>query len=65
MQLRVAGSRSTYAFSYAQGTQGFKPLGAADTYLLSTETAGDNTGVFLGLYATAAGAQAAPAALFD
>ncbi|MFD2719590.1 glycoside hydrolase family 43 protein [Hymenobacter monticola] len=65
VQLRVTGTRRTYAFSYAQGRQAFKPLGTADTYLLSTETAGGNTGVLLGLYATAAGAKSTPAALFD
>jgi xylan 1,4-beta-xylosidase len=65
VQLRVTGTPRTYAFSYAQGSQAFKPLGAADTYLISTETAGGNTGVYLGLYATAANSKAAPAALFD
>jgi xylan 1,4-beta-xylosidase len=65
VQLRVTGTRQSYSFSYAQGSQSFQPLGAADTYLLSSETAGGFTGVYLGLYATNGGKKPAPDARFD
>lgn len=53
IRLRVEGSARQYAFSYAMGNGGFKPVGKMDTRYLSTETAGGFTGVILGLYATA------------
>ncbi len=65
VQLRVVGTRLAYTFSYQQGSQGFKPLGTADIYFLSSETAGGFTGVYLGMYATNSGKKPAPDALFD
>ncbi|MBC6991992.1 glycoside hydrolase family 43 protein [Hymenobacter sp. BT491] len=65
VQLRVTGTRPAYTFSYAQGNQGFKQIATIDAYLISSETAGGFTGVYLGLYATAAGKKSSSDALFD
>lgn len=61
VRLRVSGDKDTYAFSYAQGSGNWQELGQADTRYLSSVTAGGFTGVYIGLYASADAAPAAPA----
>jgi len=63
--LVVTGSREAYTFAYAQGDDELTVLGQGDTYLLSTETAGGFTGVYLGLYTTGNGARPRSRAYFD
>jgi alpha-N-arabinofuranosidase len=56
IQLRVEGKRDLYTFSYSDDEgKTFLPLGTVNTYLVSTETAGGFTGVYLALYATGNG----------
>ena len=50
--LRVEGDSRFYRFSYATDGKSYQALGKANTRLLSTETAGGFTGIYLGLYAT-------------
>lgn len=61
VKLRVSGDKDTYVFSYAQGGSNWQELGQADTRYLSSVTAGGFTGVYIGLYASAKSAPAAPA----
>lgn len=61
VQLRVSGDKDTYVFSYAQEGAKWQELGRADTRYLSSVTAGGFTGVYIGLYASAKMAPAAPA----
>lgn len=61
VRLRVTGDKDTYAFWYAQGSGAWQALGQADTRYLSSVTAGGFTGVYIGLYASAPTAPAAPA----
>ena len=53
VSLRITGTPDYYYFAYSSDNKTFKPIGRMDTRLLSTETAGGFTGIFLGLYATA------------
>ena len=50
--LQVKGDTMNYSFAYSTDNKTFQSLGAANTRLLSTETAGGFTGIYLGLYAT-------------
>lgn len=49
--LRVVGEKDEYTFSYSADNKDFKRLSGMDTKLLSTETAGGFTGIYLALYA--------------
>ncbi|MRW92064.1 family 43 glycosylhydrolase [Duganella sp. FT80W] len=61
VRLRVSGDKDAYSFSYAQGKDGWRQLGQADTRYLSSVTAGGFTGSYIGLYSQGKAATAAPA----
>ena len=65
VKLRVTGTNNYYAFWYAQGNSEFKELGKCDAYLLSSETAGGFTGVYIGLFASANGYKTSAKAYFN
>jgi len=65
IQLRIEGTDLFYTFSYSTDGQNFKVVGKADTNLISTETAGGFTGVYLGLFATGNGVKSKTPAVFD
>lgn len=48
--LQVKGDKQFYTFYYSTDNKTFHPVGKANTRLLSTETAGGFTGIYLGLY---------------
>lgn len=55
VNLRITGEKSTFTFSYTQGTDDYKLVETADSKFLATETVGAFTGVYVGLYATGNG----------
>ena len=55
VNLRVKGEKSTFTFSYAQGTNEYTDIETVDSKFLATETVGFFTGVYVGLYATGNG----------
>ena len=65
VQLRVEGSENFYTFSYSTDGIKFVTLGKADTNLISTETAGGFTGIYLGLFTTGNGSKCNSPAVFD
>lgn len=64
IQLRIEGSDKYYTFSYCINGLNFVILGKADTNLISTETAGGFTGVYLGMFASGNGAKCNTPAIF-
>ena len=50
--LQVKGDIRSYSFAYSTDNQTFYPIGSANTRLLSSETAGGFTGIYLGLFTT-------------
>ena len=54
-----------YYFSFSKDNINFQPLGKADTNLISTETAGGFTGIYLGLFASGNGQMNKTLAEFD
>ena len=65
IQFRIEGSDKFYTFSYSIDGVMFVPLGKADTNLISTETAGGFTGIYLGLFSTGNGSKCNTPAAFD
>ena len=65
IQLRIEGSDKFYTFSYSTDGIKFVTLDKADTNLISTETAGGFTGVYLGLFTTGNGVKCITPAVFD
>jgi len=65
IQLRIEGSENFYTFSYSTDGIKFVTIGKADTNLISTETAGGFTGIYLGLFATGNGSKCNSPAVFD
>jgi xylan 1,4-beta-xylosidase len=65
IQLRIEGSETFYTFSYSTDGIKFISLGKADTNLISTETAGGFTGVYLGLFTSGNGSKCNTPAVFD
>lgn len=65
VQLRIEGSDNFYTFSYSTDGIKFVSLGKADTNLISTETAGGFTGIYLGLFTSGNGTKCNSPALFD
>ena len=55
VQLRIEGSENFYTFSYSTDGVKFITIGKADTNLISTETAGGFTGIYLGLFTSGNG----------
>jgi len=65
IQLRIEGSETFYTFSYSTDGVKFVSIGKADTNLISTETAGGFTGIYLGLFTTGNGTKCNTPAVFD
>ncbi len=65
LYLRVTGEAKYLHFSYSANGKDFTPLGKADTNLISTETAGGFTGVYIGLFTTGNGKKSQTKAWFD
>jgi len=63
--LRVTGDNNEYSFSYSIDEKEYHLLAKMNTSLLSTETAGGFTGIYLGLYATSNQPNSLPNADFD
>ena len=63
--LRIDGTPEFYSFSYSLDGKSYIPVGKVNTNLLSTETAGGFTGVFLGLFASGNGKASQALAEFD
>jgi len=55
VKLRITGKKSTFTFSFAQGSDEFTDVETVDSKFLATETVGFFTGVYVGLYATGNG----------
>ncbi|NQU88189.1 MAG: family 43 glycosylhydrolase, partial [Mariniphaga sp.] len=55
VNLRVKGEKSTFTFSYSQGTDEYTDIETVDSKFLATETVGFFTGVYVGFYATGNG----------
>ncbi len=49
--LRMTGTADTYSYAYSTDGEEFLTVGTVDSNLISTETAGGFTGVYLGMYA--------------
>ena len=65
VQLRIEGSDNFYTFSYSNDGIKFETLGKAGINLISTETAGGFTGIYLGLFATGNGVKPFTPGAFD
>ncbi|WP_297901769.1 glycoside hydrolase family 43 protein [uncultured Parabacteroides sp.] len=63
--LQVKGDKQFYTFYYSTDNKTFHPVGKANTRLLSTETAGGFTGIYLGLYSVTADKTSKTYADFD
>jgi len=63
--LRIESSPEFYTFSYSLDGKAFNALGKVNTNLISTETAGGFTGVYLGLFASGNGKASLTPAEFD
>jgi len=63
--LRIESTPELYSFLYSLDGKDFKVLGKVNTNLISTETAGGFTGVFLGLFASGNGKASQTPAEFD
>lgn len=63
--LRIESTPEFYSFSYSLDGKDFKALGKVNTNLISTETAGGFTGVFLGLFASGNGKASQTPAEFE
>lgn len=63
--LSIKGDPESYTFSWSADGKEFTELGSNYTRLISTETAGGFTGVFLGMYATSNGTKQEPTARFQ
>jgi len=63
--LRIEGTPEFYYFSFSKDNINFQPLGKANTNLISTETAGGFTGIYLGLFASGNGQMNKTLAEFD
>lgn len=55
VDLQVKGEKTTFTFSYRQGSANFVEVETVDSKFLATETVGFFTGVYVGLYATGNG----------
>lgn len=65
VRLRVRAMPEIYRFSYAVGEGAFRDLGGVETRYLASEVANGFNGVFVGLFATGRGLDAAAPADFD
>jgi alpha-N-arabinofuranosidase len=65
LYLRVKGGNEHYTFLYSTDNVTFHEAGKMDTKLISTETAGGFTGIYIGLYATASSSSSKAYADFD
>jgi xylan 1,4-beta-xylosidase len=65
VNLKIRGEKSSFSFSYSQGSADFLELEKVDSKFLSSETVGGFTGVYVGLYATGNGKACREAAVFD
>jgi xylan 1,4-beta-xylosidase len=65
VQLRIAGDRDWYRFSWAAHGDVFEQIAQGEPRYLATEVAGGFTGVYLAMYAVGAGARASAPADFD
>lgn len=63
--LRIDGTPEFYTFSYSTDGKSYMPAGKVTTNLISTETAGGFTGVYLGLFASGNGKMSHTLAEFD
>ena len=65
LYLRVKGGNEHYTFLYSTDNVTFHEAGKMDTKLISTETAGGFTGIYIGLYATGSSSSSKAYADFD
>ena len=65
VRLIIKGDRSTFTFSYAQGSDPAVEVAKVDSKFLSSETVGGFTGTYVGFYATGNGQPSATSADYD
>jgi xylan 1,4-beta-xylosidase len=65
VRLIIKGDRTTFSFSYAQGSDPAVEVAKVDSKYLSSETVGGFTGVYVGFYATGNGKASTASADYD